>query len=231
MQLNVQEVSQLLNVSDKTIYRWVSQGEIPAYKFKDQYRFNEAEILEWAIIRKINISTNLLDASETKNIVTPKLSEVLQNGGIFYRLEGNDSSAAISSLIKSLPILDAPVRQFLLESYIARESLNSTAVGDGIAIPHSRVRVVPYIVRPMAALGFLENPVDFKALDGQPVQILFTVLSPNLRDHLRILSRFMLALNDPEFREALRKQELRETILNHCRRIDESSTPSKNPNP
>lgn len=230
MQLNVHQVSQLLTVSDKTIYRWVSQGEIPAYKFKDQYRFNEAEILEWAVIRKINISPKLFETHETKHIVNPMLAGVLQNGGIYYRLEGSDSSSAIGSLINSLPLLDEPVRQFLLESYLARESLNSTAIGDGIAIPHSRVRVVPYIIRPMAALGFLEKPIDFKSLDRKPVQIMFTVLSPNLGTHLYILSRFMLALNDSGFRKALQKQELRETILNHCRRLDKSLASTKNAN-
>ncbi|MEW6237627.1 MAG: PTS sugar transporter subunit IIA [Candidatus Omnitrophota bacterium] len=230
MQLNVHEVSQLLSVSDKTIYRWVSQGEIPAYKFKDQYRFNEAEILEWAVIRKINISPKLFETPEAKNFVNPSLAEVLRNGGIFFRLEGTDFRSAVGSLIKALPLFDETVRQFLLESYWAREELNSTAIGDGIAIPHSRVRVVPYIVRPMAALGFLEEPVDFKALDGQPVRILFTVLSPYLQAHLHVLSRFLLALRDAGFREALRKQELRETILSHCRRIDESIDRAKNPN-
>lgn len=229
MQLNVHEISQLLNVSEKTIYRWVNQGEIPAYKFQDQYRFNEAEILEWAIIHKINISPALLETPESEKIVKPALSEVLETGGIFYRLEGKDSNTAISSLIKALPLLDAPVRQFLLQSYLAREALNSTAIGEGIAIPHSRVRVVPYIVRPMAAIGFLEEPVDFKALDGQPVQIMFTVLSPHLKTHLHVLSRFMQALADPGFRESLRKQELRETILSHCRRIEENYSSSDNP--
>jgi len=230
MQLNVHEVSQILSVSDKTIYRWVSQGEMPAYKFKDQYRFNEAEILEWAAIRKINISPKLFEAPEKKDDVNPSLAEVLQNGGIFYRLEGNDSRSAIMSLIKSLPLFDETIQQFLLESYWAREDINTTAIGDGIAIPHSRVRVVPHIARPLAALGFLEEAVDFGAPDGQPVRILFTILSPNLRDHLRILSRFMLALRDTLFRNALRHQELREAILNHCRRIDDSFVSAKKPN-
>lgn len=228
MQLNVHEISKLLNVSEKTIYRWINQGEIPVYRFQDQYRFNEAEILEWAVIRKINVSEKLLETPEAENIVNPSLSEVLENGGIFYRLEGKDSNSAISSLINALPMLDKPVRQFLLQSYLARENLHSTAIGEGIAIPHSRVRVVPYIVRPMAAIGFLEEPVDFKALDGQPVQIMFTVLSPHLQTHLHVLSRFMRALSDPEFREALQKQELRETILNHCRRIEEKNASSSN---
>lgn len=228
MQLNVQQVSQLLNVSGKTIYRWVSQGEIPAYKFMDQYRFNEAEILEWAVIRKINVSPTLFDTLETNHAENPMLADLLRDGGIFYRLEGHDAQTAIGSFIRSLPFLDEPVRQFLLDSYMARESLNSTAIGGGIAIPHSRVRVIPFILRPMAALGFLEKPVDFNSLDHKPVQIMFTVLSPNLRIHLYALSRFMLALNDTGFRKALQRQELRETILNHCRRLDKSLASTKN---
>ena len=48
MKLSVRDAAVLLNVTEKTIYRWIKQGVIPAYQINDQYRFNRAELLEWA---------------------------------------------------------------------------------------------------------------------------------------------------------------------------------------
>jgi len=52
MQLTVRDAAKLLAVSEKTIYRWINQGSLPAYRVNEQYRFNRAELLEWATARK-----------------------------------------------------------------------------------------------------------------------------------------------------------------------------------
>ena len=70
---------------------------------------------------------------------------------------------------------------------MARESLGSTGIGDGIAIPHVRNPIVMHIPRPTITLCFLEHPIDFGALDGQPVHTLFTIVSPTVRAHLHLL--------------------------------------------
>src|SRR6184192_3987129 len=93
MQLGVREVSKLLNVSEKTIYRWVGQGILPAYRVNEQYRFNRAELLEWATSRKMNVSAAVFDEPESNSTPIPGLVEALQAGGIFYRLSGADRRA------------------------------------------------------------------------------------------------------------------------------------------
>ena len=60
-------------------------------------------------------------------------------------------------------------REFLYQVLLAREALGSTGIGDGIAIPHVRNPIVLHLSRPTVTLCFLEQPVDFGALDGQPV--------------------------------------------------------------
>src|ERR1700733_3063854 len=59
MKLTVRDAAQLLDVTDRTIYRWIKQGVIPAYQINDQYRFNRAELLEWATSRKISVSPEI----------------------------------------------------------------------------------------------------------------------------------------------------------------------------
>ncbi len=62
MKLTVRDAAGLLNVSEKSIYRWIKQGVIPAYQINDQYRFNRAELLEWATSRKISVSPEICRA-------------------------------------------------------------------------------------------------------------------------------------------------------------------------
>jgi PTS system nitrogen regulatory IIA component len=70
-------------------------------------------------------------------------------------------------------------------------------------------------------LCFLEQPVDFEALDGQPVHALFLILSPSVRAHLHLLGRLSFGLRQPSFAKAVRKQAGRQEILKEAARIDE----------
>jgi len=111
-------------------------------------------------------------------------------------------------------------REFLLQVMMAREELATTAIGDGIAIPHVRNPVVLHIPQSFVSLCFLEQPVDFGALDGKPVTCLFTVISASVRAHLHLLSRIAFVLRDAEFKECVLKQEAREKILQEAARVE-----------
>ena len=83
MQLVVKDVARLFNVSEKTVYRWIDQGILPAYRINDQYRFNRAELLEWATSRRMNVSPDIFAEPESSATPLPSLVEALQAGGIF----------------------------------------------------------------------------------------------------------------------------------------------------
>jgi PTS system nitrogen regulatory IIA component len=104
--------------------------------------------------------------------------------------------------------------------------LGSTGVGDGIAVPHVRNPIVPHVPRPSVTLCFLEQPVAFAALDGKPVSVLFTVISPTLRGHLYLMARLAFALLDPEFKRIVLQQSSREHILQAARLVEVSFRPS-----
>jgi PTS system nitrogen regulatory IIA component len=104
-------------------------------------------------------------------------------------------------------------REFLYEVLLAREQLGSTGIGDGIAIPHVRNPVVLHVSRPTVTLSFLEHAIDFRAVDGKPVNTLFTLVSPTITSHLNLLSRIGFVLRDSEVKDALRRQAQQETLL------------------
>ena len=71
MKLTVRDAARILSVSEKSIYRWIKDGVIPAYQINDQYRFNRAELLEWATSRRINVSPEIF--AEPEGGETPPL--------------------------------------------------------------------------------------------------------------------------------------------------------------
>ncbi|MBI3785156.1 MAG: PTS sugar transporter subunit IIA [Deltaproteobacteria bacterium] len=219
MQLTVRDVSSLLKVSEKTVYRWVNQGILPAYRVNDQYRFNRAELLEWATSRKMTVSPELFDEPESDTVPIPNLVEALQAGGIFYRVGGTDRESALRGVVEHMRLPEEVDREFLLRVLLARETLQSTGIGDGIAIPHVRNPIVLHVPRPIVTLCFLETPVEFGALDGKPVFALFSLISPTVRAHLRLLSRLAFALSDAGFKNVIVQQAARDVILEEARRV------------
>ncbi len=213
MQLSVKEVAGLLDVTEKTIYRWIKLKSIPAYRIDGQNRFNRAEILEWATSRRIQVSPQLMLEEDSGGVRLPTLAETLQEGDVYYRVWGNDKSQVLHNVVELMRIPEEVDRDFLCQVLLARETLGSTGVGDGIAIPHVRKPIVLHVTRPILPLCFLEHPIPFGALDGQPVNILFTLISSTVRAHLHLLSRLGYVLRDAAFKAVLARQALRHEIV------------------
>ena len=222
MKLTARDAAKLFNVSEKTIYRWIEQKGLPAYRINKQFRFNQTELLEWAAAGRTGISPEFLRQPESGTEELPDPVQALAAGGIHYRVEGTDRDSVLRSVVELLRLPDHVDREFLLQVLLAREALGSTGIGDGIAIPHARNPIVLSVERPTITLCFLENPVDFAALDGHPVTVLFTLVSLTVRSHLHLLSRLAFILNDKGFREVLKHQGSRDEILAEARRTMQS---------
>lgn len=219
MQLKVQEVARLLGVSNKTIYRWIKEKAIPAYRVHDQYRVDRTELLEWVTACKIPVSEEIFN--EPNPSETPaSLAGAIEAGGVTYRVEGNDKPSVLRSVVDNMRLPDEVDREFLYHVLLAREKVCSTAIGEGMAIPHPRNPIVLRVTIPSIAVSFLERPVEFGAMDGMPVRVLFTLVSPTIQAHLQILSRLAFALHDPGFKSAVTDPATRDVILGEARRLD-----------
>jgi PTS system nitrogen regulatory IIA component len=148
------------------------------------------------------------------------LSEALRAGGVHYRVSGTDKASVLHAVVDMIQLPEEVDRDFLYQVLLAREALGSTGIGDGIAIPHVRNPIVLHLSRPLVTLSFLDQPVDFGAIDGQPVTTLFTLISPTVRAHLHLLSRLGFALRDPDFKKAVLGQASRDVILEALRRVE-----------
>ncbi len=225
MKFTVKDVAALLSVSEKTIYRWVKQEAIPFYRVNEQYRFSRPELLEWATSKHYRVAPDVHVEPEQDGFPLLSLREALETGGIFYRIEGETRDEVLADIVAHLRLPEEVDRKFLLEVLIAREEMGSTALADGIAVPHPRSPVVQNVARPTVTLCFLERPVDFGALDGKPVHALFTVVSPTSRSHLRLLSRLAYVLRDSRCMAAIQRQARREEVFTEVRRVESAILP------
>ena len=102
-------------------------------------------------------------------------------------------------------------RSTVTDNLFARERLGSTGLGEGVAIPHGRIKGLK---QPLAAFVRLDQPIPFESPDGQPVSLLIFLLVPEqaTQQHLEILSEIAQFLSDREARERLHTEPNREEL-------------------
>ena len=224
MNLSVRDVGRLLGVSEETVYRWLSEGILPAYRIQEEDRFDRAEILEWATARGLPISPHLFDESGGGADSHPRgrLTAALEAGGVHYGVGGADRASALRSVVDLVPLPSDADHGLLLEMLLAREHMGSTAMGRGIAIPHPRFPVILAPGAELLSLCFLENPIDFDAPDGLPVGTLFLLISSGVKSHLALLSRLAFVLQDPAVSEMLERRAPREDLLAGVARVEQT---------
>jgi fructose-specific phosphotransferase system IIA component len=132
-----------------------------------------------------------------------RICEVLKPENVIPELKGTTKEEVINELIDVFKdderVLDIDdVKEAVLE----REKIMSTGIGHGFGIPHCKTNKVTEI---LAAFGKTKNPIDFEALDGKPVNMLFLLVGKDnmVAPHIKLLSRISLLMNKADLREKL----------------------------
>jgi PTS system nitrogen regulatory IIA component len=209
--LSVREAAEVLGVSQKTVYRWIKEGRVPSHRLGGQHFLERSEVNNLVIRDGLGPLPDATQEAEDHQDIT--LHEMLTRGGVFYRISGATKKDVLKNALGMVKGVDESVSIPLFQMFLAREELASTGIGDHIAIPHARGSLVGYISQPILSLSFLENPIDYGALDSKPVYALFLLISPNVRTHLRVLARLSFCLHAPEFKRTILEQASRDTIL------------------
>ena len=115
----------------------------------------------------------------------------------------SDVIAELVGLLVNAGAIDKKHRKKVLEVLMAREALGSTAIGQGIAIPHGNCDCIKKLV---GCLGVSRQGIQFDSLDGEPAYIFFLVIAPvdSAGPHLKALARISRLLNDKYIRESLK---------------------------
>ena len=198
--ITVKSAAELLRVSEKTVYRWIRQGVVPAIKLQGQYRFNRRELEGWARHKRIGAFDASVSPREEAQVF---LHRAVELGGIHYKIEGGcpaEIYPRVAGLFPFSPRLAPAFAQTLTETLLEREALVSTAIGHGIALPHPRHPRGRVPVSPGAAVVSLERPVDVPPTGGTPVFVLFAILGAPVKRHLKLPSPVSPLVNKPEVR-------------------------------
>ena len=202
----MKKVAGALNLPVSTIERWIRQGRIPIQRSGTEVVFSHAALEKWAATHNLPISLNGNQADDRPPESLDSLASAMQRGKVCHRIAGKDAAAVLRSAVDCIDFLSEDSRDELFEKLIEREGLASTGIGNGIAIPHPRDPLSQPPEMPVIATCFLEKPVDFNAIDDQPVSVFFVLISPTVKHHLHLLSRLSFCIRDKAFVAFLRAQ-------------------------
>jgi len=205
MKLNVLEIAKRLDLNLETLKRWIRQGRIPINLRGEIGIFNEQVLVKWA--EKQRLSYKVSDIDNTCENVSSDLVllSAVKQGGVYSGIKSSQKEDIIRTVVDLVPDIDQTIARELYVQLIEREKLSSTGIGKGVAIPHPRNPLANGLNEPMILTCFLENPVDFNAIDGLPVFVIFLLLSPGVEFHLNLLSRLSFCLRDNSFIDFLRQ--------------------------
>lgn len=138
---------------------------------------------------------------------------LLNTQTILPNLEADDKDEILEKMVTSLEEkVTSGELEKIREAVFEREKIMSTGVGKGLAIPHGKAAGIE---QTYAAFAILKEPVDYEAIDGQPVNMVFLLVGPQSSNslHIKMLSRISRLMNNSKFRERLRKCSSPEEII------------------
>ena len=124
-----------------------------------------------------------------------EIQELITPGSVVANLRVANKRQALQELAKRAAALTRMDEHRIFETLLEREQLGTTGIGGGTAVPHGRLA---NLAQPFALFARLEKPIDFDAIDGQPVDLIFVLLTPPEAgaDHLKALARISRLLRN-----------------------------------
>ena len=141
------------------------------------------------------------------------ISELIKRGGVYRDVEGNTPEEVyknVSGLIKLPATLSA---QTAYDALCSREKLMSTAVGNGIALPHARNPILKSEDDQRIAVVYLKEPIDMNAPDGCKVFVMFILFAENSQSHLFMLASLVEIFKDTQFKKLLEARADEDELL------------------
>jgi len=148
------------------------------------------------------------------------IAGLIHKGGVYDNVEGTTAEEVYKKISTMIPLPSEMTAESVYNALAAREHVLSTAVGDGIALPHARAPIMKTENDQQICIVYLKNPIDMKAPDERKVFVMFVLLTFNSQSHLKILSKLVTLFRKPQFRKLLEKHAGEAELLNAIRELD-----------
>lgn len=224
--LTTKQLAEYLQISERSVYRLLERGEIPAVKVGAQWRFRQSAVDEWLDLQLQRMGAAELDeafgAALTEGM--PAIADLLSVENIFLDLPSGTRDRVLEALVERLQLPEPVDRELLLHRLIERETICTTSLPDGVAVPHTP-RGRPRLLRhhDLVAVGRTLGPVEFGALDGKSTQILVLVLARDESAHLMLVARVSRLVREESvlrvMRAARTPEDVRAAIVAGERRL------------
>jgi PTS system nitrogen regulatory IIA component len=173
MDLNTKDISHLLMLPEKEVVQLVKKKEIPFQHLHDKVVFNKQQIIEWALGR--NLPINVSDHHKLKEYHIETLGTLLNKDSFHYNCQLTES-AYIEQMISKIDFEKNVDKEIIIQLLKNRESMMSTAIGNGISLPHPRVPLMVGTKKPLIHFFFPNSPLELKSIDGKPVHTLILLI-------------------------------------------------------
>jgi len=220
MDLKLKDVAELLNVSETTVRRWISDSKIPYYRWNQQIRFSRSEIENWLLAaRQGKGKSDFFSQTDAEDTTVEKMGthqfgllRAIHKGGVWSDVPGSTKEEVIRLAMKTIAKelhLDAEV---LTELLLDRERLMPTALSHGIAIPHTRDFLLQDSFD-VVAVVFPQKPIEYGALDGEKVHTLFFLFACDDKRHLHLLAKLAHLSSKAENLALLKAKPTKDRLL------------------
>ncbi|HEQ72018.1 MAG TPA: hypothetical protein ENN69_05975 [Spirochaetia bacterium] len=225
MDLSVADLVKLLHVNEEELFSMIHEKKLPAYEIDNEIRFNKTELREWLLEHHVKVPAMLMDHAEAGTV---SLTTLIGRGGVFANVAGENVFEVIKNAVSYIPLPFELSRDRVIYALLEREEMMPTAVGKGIALPHPREPILTERENQSVSICFLKSPIDFKALDKEPVHTLFVILSADASAHLAILSRISLLCHEEDFLALLKDRKGAKEIIDYIiiKEMEWNSTPN-----
>ena len=142
-----------------------------------------------------------------------KLAGLLERGGVYHNIKGGNPPEILANMAQLLPVCANLDVAALLKASLERESLMSTGIGRGIAVPHPRNPVLDAGAEPFIALGFPSAPVDWNTPDGSRVHAVFWIVSVSAHQHLSALSEINFLCQQEKFLGLIKARASKDELI------------------
>ncbi|SHI78951.1 PTS IIA-like nitrogen-regulatory protein PtsN [Malonomonas rubra DSM 5091] len=208
--LTVKELAAKLGVSEKTVYRMINDKAIPfVIKIGGQWRFNSEKVEKWILASQPGGHVQ----GQTNYKV--KIVDALANGQIIYRTHGKNRDEVLDEILGMLPGLADNEAIEIKKHILYKESIISSSL-QGLSFMVPNTEALPQLEKSLLLIAFLEEPMDFKAIDQVETEVVFLLLAANKTEQLILQTRLKRLFMEAEFisliKQQLNRRELVEKI-------------------
>jgi len=196
MLLSVREAAALIGATERQIYRWTHDLELPLHRDRGQDRLHRVDLLEWAVSHRLPVALDDFDLGLDSQGQALSLAQALARGEVHQNVAGAERESAVRAAVSCITLPANLDRGFVQQVLAARRTTLWPSTPDGVALPHVRQPIVAAGAAPAASVIHFQQPIDFGS--SPLIRTLVILVTPTVQAHLDMLVRVARLVADPE---------------------------------